>query len=88
MFVGMCAPDNFPTREVLAADDQWNLELAFEGLREGLTLAIEEKGPRSEFSECAKRIEDAYEHYRGGRKREGFFALEEVRRLLRRVPSQ
>ena len=35
--VRMCAPDHFPAREGLCADDQWSLDLAFKGLREGLT---------------------------------------------------
>ena len=87
-FVRMCAPDNFPVREGLPPDDQWSLALAFRGLREGLALAILEKGERSEFSACSKLIDDAFEHYQAGRKRDGFFALDEAQRVLRRIRTQ
>jgi hypothetical protein len=87
VFVRMCAPDNFPVREGFGADAQWNLELAFQGLREGLSLSIQEKGARSEFIDCSKQIADAYEHYKAGRKSEGFIALDEAHRKLKRVRS-
>jgi hypothetical protein len=85
VFVRMCAPDKFPPREGLSADYQWTLELAFQGLREGLDLAVREKGSRSEFSECSKLIERAYDHYKAGERREGFFALDEAHRLLKSI---
>ena len=38
-FVKLCAPDQSPTREGFAADEQWTLELALAGLHHGLHLA-------------------------------------------------
>lgn len=88
VFVQMCLPDEFPAREGVGPDEQWTLGLAFEGLRHGLSLAIEEKGERPVFEQCRKLVEEAYKHYLEGKEREGFFALEEVQKLLRKVPSQ
>jgi hypothetical protein len=33
-------------------------------------------------------LEDAYAAYRAGRARDGFFKLEELQKLLKRVPSR
>jgi hypothetical protein len=33
-------------------------------------------------------IEEAYTHYREGRMREGFFKLEEMQKLLKKIPSR
>jgi hypothetical protein len=87
-FVKICAPDRFPSREGVGPDDQWTLDLAFEGLRLGLRMATEEKGKRAEFELGESLVEGAYTAYRDGRVRDGFFKLEELRKLLRKVPSQ
>ena len=64
------------------------LDLAFEGLRLGLHMAIEEKGERDEFTQGKLLVEDAYTAYRDGRLRDGFFKLEELQKLLEKVPSR
>jgi len=87
VFVQTCAPDRFRPREGVDPNEQWTLELAFEGLRRGLLMASEEKGERPAFAECRSLVEDAFTHYREGRIREGFFKLEEVQKLLRKIPS-
>ena len=88
VFVRMCAPDNFPRREGVPAEDQWTLDLAFQGLREGIASAIAEKGERVEFSESSKLIDEAFQHYKAGNKREGFFTLDEARKNLGRVRTK
>lgn len=88
VFVRMCAPHLFPIREGVGPDEQWSLDLAFRGLREGLALAVEEKGDKPVFHECERLIEEAYLEYRADNRREGFFKLEEVNKLLKKVPSQ
>jgi hypothetical protein len=87
-FVKLCAPNDFPPREGVGPDEQWTLDLAFEGLRLGLNLAVEEKGERKEFATCRKLVEDAYVYYRNGQMREGFFTLEEMRKVLKKIPSR
>lgn len=87
-FVKICASTKFPMREGVGSDDQWTLDLAFEGLRLGLRMAVEEKGKRDEFTRGESLVEEAYAAYRDGRKRDGFFKLEELQKLLRKVPSQ
>lgn len=84
-FVGMCAPDQFPMREGVPIEDQWTLDLAFRGLREGLALAIEEKGARAEFDESLRLVEQAYAHYKAGRNNEGFFSLNQAHKILKRI---
>ena len=52
-FAKLCLPDRFPHRDGVEADEQWSFNLAFEGLRLGLTMAVQEKGERVEFVEFA-----------------------------------
>ena len=85
VFVRMCAPERFPPREGVPAEDQWTLDLAFQGLRAGLSVAIAEKGPRAEFDEFSKLVDGAYIHYKAGQVKEGFMALEQANKTLKRV---
>lgn len=87
-FVKLCAPTDFPPRAGVGPEEQWTLELAFEGLRHGMKISTEEKGERPEFATCRALIEEAYEHYRKGQMREGFFKLEAMQKLLKKVPSR
>lgn len=87
VFVQSYLPDEFPPREGVGPDEQWTLDLAFEGLRMGLRMAVKEKGERDELMQGARVVEDAYAAYRDGRVRDGFFKLEELQKLLKKVPS-
>ncbi len=87
-FVKLCAPDEFPPRDALGPDDQWTLDLAFDGLRLGLRMAIEEKGERDEFTRGQSFVEDAYAAYRVGRLRDGFFKLQDLQKLLKKIPTR
>lgn len=88
VFVQTYLPDRFRPREGVGAEGQWTLDLAFEGLRLGLRMAVEEKGEREEFTQGESLVEDAYAAYRDGRVRDGFFKLEELQKLLKKVPSR
>jgi hypothetical protein len=88
IFVQTYLPDRFLPRQGVGPDEQWSLELAFRGLREGLKLAVEEKGPKPVFADCERLVAQAHDEYRAGREREGFCKLEEVNKLLRKVLSQ
>jgi hypothetical protein len=87
-FVKLCLPDSFPRREGAAADSQWTLDLAFDGLRLSLDMAVQEKGDRIAFVESRRLVEEAYEAYKADDIRSGFMKLELVQKLLRKVPSQ
>ena len=87
-FVKLCAPDSFPVRQGVGSDEQWTIDLAFEGLRAGLKMAIDEKGPKPVFDRCQKLVDEAYTHYHEGRIRDGFIKLEEMQKLLKKVPSR
>jgi hypothetical protein len=88
VWVQLCAPDEFPVEEWAGPDDQMTLDLAFEGLRLGLQMAAQEKGEREEFARGRSLVDDAHAAYRDGRMRDGFFKLEELEKLLKKVPSQ
>jgi hypothetical protein len=88
VFVQICSPNRFPLREGTLANTPWTLDLAFEGLRLGLDMAVREKGERREFTESRRLVGEAYDAYKSGDVRSGFTKLEEVQKLLRRVPSQ
>lgn len=87
-FVQLCLPNRFPRREGAAASAPWTFDLAFEGLRLGLDMAIREKGERIEFAESRHLVEEAYDSYKSGDVRSGFTKLEQVQELLRKIPSQ
>jgi hypothetical protein len=87
-FVQLCLPDKFRRREGAAANAQRTLDLAFDGLRLGLDLAVREKGERMEFAESRRLIQEAYNAYKAGNIHAGFTKLELVLKLLRNVPSQ
>jgi hypothetical protein len=87
VFVQTYLPDRFRPREGVGAEDQWTMELAFEGLRKGLRMAAEEKGQRDEFTRGESLVEEAYAAYRDRRVRDGFFKLDELQTLLKRLPS-
>jgi hypothetical protein len=87
-FVAMCAPDLFPDREGVGPEEKWTLDFAFLGLREGLKLSVAEKGPLGVFAECETLVDEAYDAYRAGRRKDGYTKLAQVRKLLSRVPSQ
>jgi hypothetical protein len=84
----MCAPNQFPLREEVTQQDQWTLELAFRGLREGLSQAIKEKGERKEFEDFSMLVDQAYDHYQAGRRRDGFLSLDQAHKVLRRIPTR
>jgi hypothetical protein len=88
VWVQTCASTRFPVEDWAGPDDQMTLDLAFEGLRLGLNMVAEEKGQRDEFSQSKLLVEEAYTAYREGRPRDGFFKLEEVQKLLKRIPTQ
>ena len=87
-FVKLCAPDLFPPREGVGPGNQWNLDLAFDGLRKGLALAISEKGDRPVFEECKSLVEEAFSAYSTEQIREGYSKLDEVYRRLKKIPTQ
>ena len=87
-FVKNCAPADYPPREGVGRDDQWTLDLAFEGLRLGLRMAAEQKGEQPALAEARTLVEAAYAFYRQGRNNDGFAKLDALRQLLKTVRSQ
>jgi hypothetical protein len=86
-FVRLCAPDLFPAREGVGPDEQWSLDLAFDGLRQGMDLAEKEQGQRPNLRLCRSLIDQALDHYRAGDLREGAQALAEVKQLLSHIET-
>jgi len=82
------ASTKFPVENWAGPDDQMTLDLAFKGLRLGLEMAVQEKGERAEFVQGRTLVEEAYAAYRDRRMRDGFFKLEELQKLLKKVPSR
>jgi hypothetical protein len=87
-YVQTYLPDRFPPREAVGPDDQWSIELAFVGLRQGLVQATREKGELTDLAECMFFVDEAEKSYRAGDVRGGFTHLENVRKLLRRIPTR
>lgn len=84
-FVRMCAPDNFPLRDGLSSSDQWTLQLAFEGLHQGLTLAREVGVSDAIIAQCQQHFESAYVLYVGGDRKAGFKAIQAAQLIISRA---
>lgn len=85
VFAQTYLPDNFHPREGARPDEQWTLDLAFEGLRTGLTQERARRPKVQALIEAEALVEEAYAHYLGGRDGEGFRKLEQLQSLLKRA---
>jgi hypothetical protein len=84
-FVQVYSPDAFPDREGLSVEEQWSLDLAFDGLRHG----IESLSGGGEVSALAHGlVNSALVDYRAGRDKDADSKLEEFRSLLRRFSTR
>ena len=65
-YVVLCAPDGFPQRDYLPPQEQMNLELAFEELRNGIDLGSREN-PESDSSKLlSKLLDESFSLYKAG----------------------
>lgn len=87
-FVKLCAPDMFPERYGYGIEDQWTLELAFEGLRQGIALAVTERGKKEFFSDCEKLIDAAQSAYLSGDIPTGYSFLDTLYKKLKKVRTK
>jgi hypothetical protein len=88
VIVSVCAPDKFIYEDWREPDNQLNLDRAFAGLRYGLELAAREKGESALLARCRELVEQSYVEYRARRDHAGQLKLEEVEKLLKKIPSQ
>ena len=88
VYVLSCAPDMFPPKDWRPPDEQMNLERAFVGLRYGLDLTVQEKGESDVVAQCRVLVEQAYSAYRANDDLEGQRKLEEMEKLLKKIPSR
>ena len=51
-------------------------------------MAVREKGERAEFTESRQLVEEAYNAYKSRDIRTGFMNLEQVQKLLGKIPSR
>jgi len=58
------APNDFPYRDFLPADQQMNLDRAFEQLRQGIEIAYPEQKMSAKRSVLGQLLDDAYSAYR------------------------
>jgi hypothetical protein len=87
-YVFLCAPDEFPYKDWREAEEQMTLDRAFAGLRYGLDVTASEKGETEVVTMCRELVDEAYANFNTGQDSEGRRKLNEVRGLLKKVPSQ
>jgi hypothetical protein len=78
----------FPPEDWRPPEEQMSLDRAFVGLRYGLDLTAQEQGEPETVAQCRTLVEQAYESYRAGQDMDGQRKLEEVERLLKKIPSR
>lgn len=89
-YVGMmivCTPDQYMEMDWLAPEEQMDLDRAFVGLQYGLDLAAQEKGESATLARCRSLVEESYAEYKAGRDHAGQLKLEEVEKLLAKMPT-
>lgn len=86
-FVKNCAPADYPPREGVGPEEQWTLDLAFEGLRSGLALTAQRLGEQPPLAEARALVDDAHAAYRRGRNNDGYSKLAALRQVLKTVRS-
>lgn len=82
------APNDFMEMDWLKPEDQMNLDRAFVGLRYGLDLTAKEKGESALLAQCRMLVEESYAEYKAGRDHAGQLKLEEVEKLLAKLPTE
>ncbi len=88
VYVYSCAADLFPEDDWRGPDEQMNLQRAFVGLRYGLSLAAAEKWDSDTLARCRALVDEAYADYCAGRDHAGQIKLEEVEKLLKKLPTK
>ena len=84
----VCAPDQFIYEDWNPPEKQMTLDRAFVGLRYGLDLAAKEKGESDLLARCRALVEESYAEYKAGRDHAGQLKLEEVEKLLAKLPTE
>jgi len=84
----VCAPDSFIEHDWLAPDEQMNLQRAFVGLRYGLDLAVQEKGPSDVLDQCRRLVEESQAAYLAGDNMTGRRKLEATSQRLAKIPTR
>jgi hypothetical protein len=82
------APGDFMQMDWLKPEEQMNLERAFVGLRYGLQITASEKGESALLDTSRQLVEAAYRDYRSGDEVAGQAKLEQMEKLIRKLPSQ
>jgi hypothetical protein len=85
VFVQTYVPDRFRPREGAPPDQQWTLDLAFEGLRHGIESTVAGRSSKAVVDQATGLIDQSYDDYRNGREVEGFGKLEQLHKLLGRA---
>jgi hypothetical protein len=72
----------------VSPQEQRSLQLAFEGLRVGMGMAVKEKGALPVFADCQKLFEEAHAEYLARHVKQGYFKLGEAKKLLKKIPTR
>jgi len=81
-YVVLCAPDQFPHRDYLPADQQMNLERAFEELRQAISLVEADFPSADEQRGLSTTLARSLVSYRQGDVVAGAHALQDFQDLI------
>ncbi|HWU85017.1 MAG TPA: hypothetical protein VN028_06755, partial [Rhodocyclaceae bacterium] len=81
-YVVLCAPDRFPIRDYLSADEQMNLEKAFNELRHGLSFIDIEVADEAKRKRLDTLLDQALVAYREGDERGGAHLMQDFQDLI------
>ena len=78
----VCAPNRFFREEYLNDDEQLNLDVAFDVLRQGMHYATDRIADGIVANQIGEGLKTAYDVYKAGNAREGSRVLQEVEKLV------
>lgn len=81
-FVRLTAPNRFPVRDYLAADQQWTLDRAFTELRQGLLLVDPKVADETKRARLSLLLDESLDAYRAGDELRGAHLLNDFEALI------
>lgn len=81
-YVVLCAPDQFPQRDYLPAEDQMNLERAFVELHHGVEFIDPGVASGESLSTIKSLIDQAHAAYKGGDEVKGAHLLQDMEGMI------
>lgn len=87
-FVMLCAPDGFPSQDLVPSTAPWTLEMAFDGLRIGIMYYVAPRCTAEALEGMTVDISEALQRYQSGDTKGGFAVMRLLDQKISRLRSR